>query len=163
MKYPSVMLADDWFERLKVVPLEPTWADDDEPMYTMPIPPYRLYPHRVAVKYGLVVEQKDVTLPLGRDVDRAVAEWMGDDLRVKVPYYSTSIDAAVKAWVELARRGCFLFVAPSHDGRWRCNVPGEPDATFCDTLAEAICRMVLLRGPRKCVDRGSLGRTGRED
>lgn len=136
-------------------------------------------------------------LAIGREMDRAVAEWMGDDLRVfdahewkldekgeidefatecdnhngpmcvrcgygfckhcnpngydvepceiTFSYYSTSIDAAVRVWHELAKRGVYLFMGPSSDGRWQYSEPGQL-SVFCDTLPEAICRTVLERG-----------------
>lgn len=142
----------------------------------------------------------DDVIAVGREVDRAVAEWMGDDLRVldkhdwkldekgkidmwamdadplphngpactrcgysfcyechgdagykaqpceiTFPYYSTSIDAAVKAWRELAKRGFALALSFTEDGKCNCQL-ADGSSIVCGTLAEVICRIVLVRG-----------------
>jgi hypothetical protein len=60
-KYKQVKLAGDYRERLRALPMQAWWAEDDEPMYQIPPNFGGWYPHRVAVQNGLVVEVDEVT------------------------------------------------------------------------------------------------------
>ncbi len=53
-KYPPVTLSDDYMERLKSVPRQVFWAEEDEPQYKIPPEYGAYYPHSVALQYGLV-------------------------------------------------------------------------------------------------------------
>ena len=55
-KWKAAKLAPDYREKLRAVPRRAWWADEDEPMYRIPPQSMNVYPHHIALEYGLIVE-----------------------------------------------------------------------------------------------------------
>jgi len=55
-KYPPVVPAPDAAAKARALPLRTWWAAEDEPCYEIPEGSGRRWPHREAVRLGLVTE-----------------------------------------------------------------------------------------------------------